>query len=438
LKTRPKQHTIGIVSLGCAKNLVDTEVMMRQLDANHHQLILDPTDNDSIDTAIINTCGFILDAKNESVDTILQFVEAKKSGRIRYLFVMGCLSQRYRDQLKNEIPEVDDFFGVNELKNIIERIGGTFRTELKGERKLTTPSHYAWLKIAEGCDRKCSFCSIPFIRGNHISRPIEDILKETETLIKSGVRELNIISQDTTYYGLDLYHERKIPELLRNIAKIDGLEWIRLHYTYPDGFPDELMEVINDHEKICKYVDIPLQHINSGILRSMKRGLNGKKTSDLVKKIRREIPEVAIRTSFIVGYPGETEKEFAELKDFISESRFDRLGVFVYSHEDHTAAFRLKDDIPLRIKEKRAAEIMEIQQEISYDLNLRKSGKVLKTVIDRVEGEYYIGRTEFDSPEIDNEVLIPVSQQSLAIGKFYPVKINSCDTYELYGEVADK
>jgi ribosomal protein S12 methylthiotransferase len=434
LKTNPSQHKIGIVSLGCAKNLVDTEVLMRQLDANHYQLLLDPGGNDNIDTAIINTCGFILDAKNESIDTILRFASARKSGKIRNLYVMGCLSERYKDQLKQEIPEVDEFFGVNDLKNIIHRIGGKFRNNLLGERKITTPSHYSYLKIAEGCDRKCSFCSIPLIRGKHISRPVEEIVREAQYLVTSGVREINIISQDTTYYGLDLYRQRKLPELLKAVSAINGLEWIRLHYTYPDGFPDELLEVIRDHDNICNYIDIPLQHINSGLLKSMRRGIDKEGTINLINKIRHTVPGVAIRTSLIVGYPGETEKEFQELKEFVRKSRFDRLGIFTYSHEEDTAAYLLKDKVPADIKEKRAGEIMEIQQEISFELNQAKSGKVLKVIIDRKDGDYFIGRTEFDSPEIDNEVLIPVSGNPLSVGNFYNIRITSSDNFDLYGE----
>jgi len=407
---------------------------MRQLDANHYKLILDPSENDKVDTAIINTCGFILDAKNESIDTILRFVDARKNGFISNLFVMGCLSERYRDQLKREIPEVDDFFGVNELKNIISRIGGKFRKDLVGERIITTPAHYTYLKIAEGCDRKCSFCAIPFIRGNHVSRPMEEIIQEARYLVKTGVKEINVISQDTTYYGLDLYNKRKLPELLKSIAAIDGLEWIRLHYTYPDGFPEELLEVIRDHDNICKYIDIPLQHINSAILRSMRRGIDKEGTIRLISKIRDVIPGVAIRTSLITGYPGETEKEFNELKEFVEESRFDRLGVFTYSHEENTKAYSLKDTVPAGIKEKRVAEIMETQQEISVTLNQKKIGKVFKVIIDRKEGDFYICRTEFDSPEIDNEVLIPVGNNNFTIGDFYHVRITSSDTFDLYAE----
>jgi ribosomal protein S12 methylthiotransferase len=435
LKTKIIRHKVGIVSLGCAKNLVDTEVLMRQLDASQFTLILDPTEKDRIDTAIINTCGFILDAKNESIDTILRFTDARKNNRLKHLFVMGCLSQRYMEQLKAEIPEVDGFYGVNDLKKIMAAIGGNYRADLLGERMITTPSHYAYLKIAEGCDRKCSFCAIPAIRGRHVSRPVEEIVREAEFLAGQGVKELNVISQDTTYYGLDLYKKRMLPELLSRLASIKKIEWIRVHYTYPDGFPPELLEVIRNNGKICRYIDIPLQHINDRILKSMRRGIGSAETRKLVGKIRESIPGAAIRTSMIVGYPGETEKEFSELKDFIRESEFDRLGVFTYSNEEGTDAFRLKDDIPARVKDQRAAEIMEIQQEISAGLNGRKMGMIMKTLIDRKEGDYFAGRTEFDSPEVDNEVLIPASANHLEIGQFYNIRITSTDPFDLYGEL---
>ena len=437
LKTKTSQHRIGIISLGCAKNLVDTEVLMRQLKAGNYKLILDPADTDKIDTAVINTCGFIQDAKNDSIDTILRFAEARKKGNISHLFVMGCLSERYKDQLKKGIPEVDDYFGVNELKHIIAAIGGKFRKDLVGERVLTTPSHYAYLKIAEGCDRKCSFCSIPSIRGKHVSRPVGDILKEVRYLVGLGVREINVISQDTTYYGLDLYRSRKLPELLESIAGIAGVEWVRLHYTYPDGFPEGLLEVIRDHDNICKYIDIPLQHISSPILKSMRRGINEDDTYRLIEKIRKTIPGVALRTTLIAGYPLETETEFRELKEFVRKSEFDRLGVFAYSHEEGTFAYRLKDKVPAGVKENRVSEIMEIQQEISYKMNSNKVGTIIKVIVDRKEGEYYIARTEYDSPEVDNEVLIPAGDRDLTIGHFYNVKIISSDTFDLVAEIPD-
>ncbi len=437
MKTRSHPHRIGIVSLGCAKNLVDTEVLMKQLDASQFKLILDPTDKDLLDTAIINTCGFILDAKQESIDTIFQFVQAKKNGQLKNLFVMGCLSQRYKEHLVKEIPEVDEYFGVNNLMQIVERVGGEFRSNLLGERYLTTPSHFAYLKIAEGCDRSCSFCSIPMIRGKHISKPIELVLQEAESLIRQGVKEINVISQDTTYYGLDLYKKRRLPELLSKLASLPGIEWLRLHYTYPDGFPEELLDVIMSQNTICKYIDIPLQHINSRILNSMKRGMDTAETHKLVNTIRTRVPGIAVRTTFIVGYPGETEKEFEELKDFVRSSRFERMGVFIYSHEEATLAYNLKDDIPASVKTSRANELMEIQEGISFEMNQNKINQILKVIIDRKEGEYFIGRTEIDSAEVDNEVLIRSGKNELFPGNFCDTRIISADQFDLYGKIPE-
>jgi ribosomal protein S12 methylthiotransferase len=410
---------------------------MKQLDASSFQIILDPTEKDKIDTAIINTCGFILDAKNESVEMILQFAKAKTDGRLQSLFVMGCLSERYREKLLKEIPEVDAFFGVHELKQIVEILGGKFRKNLLGERILATPSHYAYLKIAEGCDRQCSFCSIPAIRGKHISRPLEEILREAAILAGNGVKEINVISQDTTYYGLDLYKRRMLPELLEQLAGIPGLEWIRLHYTYPDGFPVEVLDVIRRHDNLCKYIDIPLQHINSRILASMKRGIGKQQTLDLVTLIRKKLPGAVIRTTLITGYPGETKKDFGELMEFIGHCRFDRLGIFTYSHEEGTSAYSLKNTVPDSIKQERAATLMEIQQDISLELNTVRVGSTMKIMIDREEDEYYIGRTEFDSPEIDNEVLIPTQTHHLETGSFYKARITSADNFDLYAEIQD-
>ncbi|MGA2823533.1 MAG: 30S ribosomal protein S12 methylthiotransferase RimO [Bacteroidales bacterium] len=437
MKTKLIPHKIGIVSLGCAKNLVDTEVLMKQLDASSIQIILDPSDKDEIDTAIINTCGFILDAKNESVETILKFVKTKTDGHLQSLFVMGCLSERYREQLAKELPEVDAFFGVNELSRIVERVGGKFRKDLLGERILATPSHYAYLKIAEGCDRHCSFCSIPAIRGKHISRPMGEIIREAAILAGKGVKEINVISQDTTYYGLDLYKKRMLPELLEQLAGIQGLEWIRLHYTYPDSFPVEILEVIKRNDNLCKYIDIPLQHINSRILKSMNRGIGKQETLDLVTLIRKQLPKGVIRTTLITGYPGETNKDFVELKEFIGHCRFDRLGVFTYSHEEGTGAYSLKNTVPGKIKQERAAILMELQQDISLELNTERVGSKMKIMIDREEEEYYVGRTEFDSPEIDNEVLIPKESKNLGIGCFYNALITAADNFDLYAEIED-
>ncbi len=437
MKTKFIPLKIGIVSLGCAKNLVDTEVLMRQLDASSFQIILDPGDKDNIDAAIINTCGFILDAKNESIETILHFIKAKTEGRLKSLFVMGCLSERYRDQLAQELPEVDAFFGVNELSRIVERVGAKFRKDLLGERLLATPSHYAYLKIAEGCDRHCSFCSIPAIRGKHISRPMDDIIREAAILAGKGVKEINVISQDTTYYGLDLYRKRMLPELLEQLSDIPGFVWIRLHYTHPDGFPEGLLEVIKNHDNICKYIDIPLQHINSGILKSMNRGIDKKQTLDLIASIRKQLPLGVIRTTLITGYPGETIKDFRELKEFIELCRFDRLGLFTYSNEEGTAAHALNDQIPEKVKQERASILMELQQNISFSLNKKRIGSDMKVVIDGEENEYYIGRTEFDSPEIDNEVLISKEDKILETGCFYQARIIEADNFDLYAEIKD-
>jgi len=435
LKTKSGPYRIGLVSLGCAKNLVDAELLMKQLEANNYKLVIDPVDYKKIDSAIINTCGFINDAKQESIDTILEYVTAKQAGYIDHVYVMGCLSERYRSKLQKEIPEVDAFFGVNELKKIITHIGGSYKSQLLGERKITTPSHYTYLKIAEGCDRKCSFCAIPIIRGKHVSRPIDDIISEATTLTASGIKEINLISQDTTYYGLDLYKKRLLPELLTTLAKVNGLEWIRLHYTYPDGFPLELLNVVKSHPNICNYIDIPLQHISNRILKSMHRGMDGTTTRNLIDTIRQSIPGVAIRTTLIAGYPGETEKEFLELRKFIEEYRFDRLGVFAYSHEEDTGAFHLKDSVPYKNKMERVEELMRVQEEISLSLNQVKVGQTMKILVDRLEDEFYIARSEYDSPEVDNEVLISKNDTTLLPGSFYNVKITRAESFDLYGEL---
>ncbi|MDD4553258.1 MAG: 30S ribosomal protein S12 methylthiotransferase RimO [Bacteroidales bacterium] len=435
MKTKPNFRKIGFVSLGCAKNLVDTEALMKQAEHNGFDIQYNPDGRDYIDAAIINTCGFIHDAKKESIDTILEFVTAKKNDRIGRLFVMGCLSERYKSELTEEIPEVDGFFGVNDFKRVLERLGGTYRQELVGERWLTTPRHYAYLKIAEGCDRRCSFCAIPSIRGNHVSRPEDEILREARILVEGGVKELNIISQDTTYFGLDTHHTRRLPNLLRNLAEIKGLDWIRLHYTYPDGFPDELFEVINSYQNICKYIDIPLQHISDRILKSMRRGINGKETRMLIEKIRNRIPGVAIRTTLIVGYPGETRSEFLELKKFVEEFKFDRLGAFTYSAEEGTSAFTFKDSVTTRTKENRLEELMNTQDQISHELNQNKIGKIMTVIIDRSEGDYFIGRSEFDSPEVDNEILIKRQDQVIAPGTFCTVRVTGNESFDLFAVI---
>jgi len=423
------------VSLGCAKNLVDSEKLMKQLERDNVSIHFDPSDSAHYDAFIINTCGFIGDAKQESIDHILRLIEVKKSGRIDKLFVMGCLSQRYKTQLGEELPEVDGFYGVNEMEEIVKAAGGDYKSSLLGERHQTTPPHYAYLKIAEGCDRSCSFCAIPSIRGNHISRPRMEIIEEARHLAASGVKELLIISQDTTYYGIDLNGHRQLPALIADLEKIDGIEWIRIHYTYPLGFPQELLSQMNESPKVCNYIDIPLQHISDRILKSMKRGLTGKKTRTLIEKIRLAIPGIAIRTTFIVGYPGETRKEFEELRQFIQESRFERVGVFTYSPEEDTSAYELMDDVPESEKQRRAGELMAIQEQISLELNLAKVGQQLKIIIDREEGEFWIGRTESDSPEIDNEVLVRKNRKKIKPGTFQTVLITEATSFDLYGEI---
>ena len=385
-------------------------------------------------TVVVNTCGFINDTKEESINTILDFAEARKAGRIDRLFVMGCLSQRYRKDLEDEVHEVDGFFGVSELPEILAAIGVDYKKELLGERSLTTPSHYAYLKVSEGCDRSCSFCAIPLIRGRHQSKPVEEILKEARFLASQGVKELMLIAQDLTYYGLDLYRERKLPELVEKLTEIEGLEWIRLHYAYPAGFPERLITVMKNSPKVCNYLDIPLQHISDHILKSMRRGHTGKQTRDLIRKIREELPGIALRTTLIVGYPGETAEDFQELKDFVTESRFERLGVFTYSHEEDTHAVALEDNVPEEVKNSRAAELMELQEGVSLEINTSRIGQVLKVIVDRLEGDFWIGRSQYDSPEVDNEILIQ-AEAELQAGSFYNVMITAAEAFDLYGEV---
>ncbi len=428
-----KKQKVNVVTLGCSKNLVDSEVLMRQLD-HRYEVINDS--NEASDIMVINTCGFIADAKEESIDTILNAIEAKKAGQLKKVVVTGCLSQRYKKELQNEMDDVDAFYGVNDLPQILKDLEVDYKKELLGERHLTTPSHFAYLKVSEGCDRHCAFCAIPLIRGKHISQTFENIVTEAEKLAAVGVKELLLIAQDITYYGLDLYGKRRIAELVHRLSEISGIRWIRLHYAYPAGFPEDLLDEIHNNPKVCNYLDIPLQHINSRILKSMKRGLDGEGTRALVQAMKKKVPEMAIRSTFIVGYPGETEEEFQQLLDFVAEAKFDRLGVFQYSPEEDTAAFTLEDDVPDEVKQDRENRLMELQQEISLQLNQEKVGKVFTTIIDKKEGEYYVGRTQFDSPEVDNEVLIPVSDGVLEIGNFYEVKITTSDFYDLYGEVA--
>lgn len=429
-----KTQQINIVTLGCAKNIVDSEHLAGQL-AGTWEVVYD-SDSTDPKVVIINTCGFIGDAKEESINTILRFAAAKEAGDIDHLFVMGCLSERYRDELIHEIPEVDEFFGVNNLADILKTVGVRYRDELKGERRLTTPKHYAYLKISEGCNWGCGYCAIPLIRGKHISVPMEELIAEATALAAKGVRELIVIAQDTTYYGLDLYGKRRLGELLRELCKIEGIEWIRLHYAYPAHFPQEVIEALRDEPKICKYLDIPLQHVSDRMLRSMRRGLDKAETIRLVSDLRLAIPDIALRTTMLVGYPGESEQDFQELLDFVAAVKFDRLGVFPYSEEEGTySATELTDDIPQEIKEERAEQIMEVQRSISRNTNQRLIGSIQKVIIDRQEGDGWVGRTQYDSPEVDQEVLI-TDNNALAIGGFVNVRITAADDYDLRGEIA--
>jgi len=424
---------INIITLGCSKNIVDSEVMMAQLRANDFQ-VSHERENGQEEIVIINTCGFIDRAKEESVNTILEYAELKKENRIEKLFVTGCLSQRYRDDLQKEIPEVDSWFGTMELPSLLKKLGADYKHELIGEHLLITPAHYAYVKISEGCNRTCAFCAIPLMRGKHVSKPIEEIVSEIKNLIRNGVKEVMLIAQELTYYGLDIYKERKLAELLNRIADIDGLEWIRLHYAYPSNFPVEILDVIRERKNICNYLDIPFQHISDSVLKRMRRQITKAETLQLIQTIRGTIPDITLRTTLLVGFPGETENDFEELKEFVSETKFDRLGVFTYSHEEGTSGYELKDDVAEEVKQQRAAEIMELQQEISSELNQRKIGKTFRVLIDGKEGNHFIGRTEADSPEVDNEVLISAEKNYLRIGDFAEVKIISADEFDLIGE----
>lgn len=432
MKTKSfKKPTINIVTLGCSKNLVDSEVLMGQLAAN--KMAATHESNDYSDIVVVNTCGFIDNAKQESIDTILQYADAKKEGKISKLIVTGCLSHRYKDDLKSEIPEVDSWFGTNELPEMLAKLGADYKKNLLGERLTTTPKHYSYLKISEGCNRPCSFCAIPLMRGEHRSKSFEQIEAEVKHLVKNGTRELLLIAQDSTYYGLDLYGERKLAELLKRISDINGVDWIRLHYAFPSQFPMEALKVMAERENICNYLDIPLQHISDNMLKTMRRGISKRRTEELVHSIRETVPGIALRTTMLVGHPGETEKDFDELLKFTQEFQFERLGVFTYSHEENTHAHSLTDDIPAEVKEERAAVLMEAQQEISLQINETKIGQTFKVLIDRVEGEQFIGRTEFDSPEVDNEVIVDSPNGYLRIGDFADVKITSCSHFDLIG-----
>ena len=431
MRTRSiKKNTINVVTLGCSKNVYDSEVLMGQLKAGGKNVVHEQQGN----IVVINTCGFINNAKEESINTILDYVQQKEAGLIDKVFVMGCLSERYKPDLEKEIPDVDQYFGTSELPALLKVLGADYKHELIGERLTTTPKNYAYLKISEGCDRPCSFCAIPLMRGAHISTPIEALVTEAEKLAAKGVKELILIAQDITYYGLDLYKKRALADLLRALVKVEGIEWIRIHYAFPTGFPMDVIEVMKEEPKICNYLDIPLQHISDPILASMKRGTTQEKTTKLLKKFREAMPEMAIRTTLIVGYPGETQADFEALKSFVKEMRFDRLGCFTYSHEENTTAYDLEDDVPEEVKLARANEIMEIQSQISWELNQEKIGKTFRCLIDRKEGNYFVGRTEYDSPDVDNEVLIDAKKHYVKIGDFVEVKIIDATDYDLYGE----
>jgi ribosomal protein S12 methylthiotransferase len=426
-----KKNKINVVTLGCSKNVYDSEVLMGQLRANNKEVVHEEEGN----IVVINTCGFINNAKEESVNTILEYVQKKEEGDVDKVFVTGCLSERYKPDLEKEIPSVDEYFGTTELPNLLKALGADYKHELIGERLTTTPKNYAYLKIAEGCDRPCSFCAIPLMRGKHRSTPIEELVTEAEKLAANGVKELILIAQDLTYYGLDLYKKRNLAELLRALVKVEGVEWIRLHYAFPTGFPMDVLEVMNQEPKVCNYLDIPLQHISDHLLKSMRRGTTKEKTTNLINKFRQLVPEMTTRTTLIVGYPGETEEDFQELKQWVSDMRFERLGCFTYSHEENTHAYNLEDDVPEDVKQERANEIMEIQSQISWELNQEKIGQEFKVVIDRKEGNCFIGRTEFDSPDVDNEVLIDATKTYLKTGEFVKIKITDAADFDLYGEV---
>ena len=437
MKTKTlKKNKVNVVTLGCSKNIFDSEVLMSQLKANTFEVEHESESDDS-EIVIINTCGFIDNAKQESIDTILNFTDAKRDGRVSKVFVTGCLSERYKGDLEKEIPEVDAYFGTQELPRLLKTLKADYKKELLGERILTTPTHYAYLKIAEGCDRPCSFCAIPIMRGKHRSTPIEDLVLHAESLVQKGVKEIMLIAQDLTYYGLDLYKKRNLSELLRKLSDVKGIEWIRLHYAFPAGFPMDVIDVMKERENICNYLDIPLQHGSTRILKSMRRGITREKTELLVNTIREKIPDICIRTTLIAGYPGETEEDFKEMYDWVEKTRFDRLGIFTYSHEENTHAYNLTDDVPDTIKQSRANKIMELQAGISHELNELKVGNEYKVIIDREENDHYIGRTEFDSPEVDNEVKILKTENQLSIGSFINMKVTSADVFDLIGEQLD-
>ena len=435
IKSVESQPRINVVTLGCSKNIYDSEVLMGQLKGNAFDVVHEAEKVGKNDIVVINTCGFIDNAKQESIDTILQYSELKEQGKIGKVIVTGCLSERYKPELEAEITNVDSWFGTNDLQNLLQSVGANYKHELIGERMLTTPSHFAYFKIAEGCNRPCSFCAIPLMRGKHVSKPMEELVTEAKNLAKNGTKELILIAQDLTYYGLDLYNKRNLDELLRRLSDVNGIEWIRLQYAYPSGFPMEILDAMNERENICKYLDMPLQHISDDMLKSMRRGITKQKTIDLVNQIRDKVPNIALRTTLITGYPGETEQDFEEMLQWVEETRFDRLGCFTYSHEEKTHAHSLVDDVPDEVKQERSDAIMEIQQGISMEKNQQKVGKVFKVLIDKKEEGHFVGRTEFDSPEVDNEVLIDANRDYATPGTFVQVKIESAEDFDLYGQI---
>lgn len=435
MKTKGNSKTkVNIVTLGCSKNLVDSEVLLTQLRGNGIDAVHE-SDKDDANVVVINTCGFIDNAKQESIDTILRYVDAKEEGIVDKVYVTGCLSERYKTDLEKEIPDVDAWFGTRDLSRILKTFRADYKHELVGERILTNPSHYAYLKISEGCDRPCSFCAIPLMRGKHVSRPIEELVKEAKNLAKGGTKELLLIAQDSTYYGLDLYKKRNLADLMKHLSDVEGIDWIRLHYAFPAGFPMDVLDVMAERPNICKYLDIPLQHGSTNMLKIMRRGITREKTEELVHTIREKVPGIAIRTTMIAGHPGETEQEFQEMMTFIEKSRFERLGVFGYSHEENTHAYSMPDDVPADVKQERIDAIMELQQNISLELNQAKIGSVQKVLIDRKEGGEFLGRTEFDSPEVDNEVILDARKNYLRVGDFVNVKITAATEFDLTGEV---
>jgi len=436
MKTKTlKKNKVNVVTLGCSKNLVDSEVLMGQLKANKFDVEHESSSDDH-QIVIINTCGFVDNAKQESIDTILRYVQAKKEGAVEKVYVTGCLSERYKKDLEIEIPEVDAYFGTRELPKILKTLKADYKHELVGERLLTTPQHYAYFKISEGCDRPCSFCAIPLMRGKHISVPVEELVNRAKTLAAKGTKELLLIAQDLTYYGLDIYKKRELAALLDKVSDVEGIDWIRLHYAFPSGFPMEVLDVMNTKTNVCKYLDMPLQHISDNMLSSMRRGITKQKTIDIVNKIRDKVPGIAIRTTLIAGYPGETEKDHEEMLRWVEDTKFERLGIFTYSHEENTHAHTLKDDVSEKIKRKRADAVMAVQQEISFKLNQERVGKTYRILVDRKEGEYFIGRTEFDSPDVDNEVLVKADNEIyLRVGDFATVKVYEASDFDLYGKL---